>query len=396
MATADSRLAALSEAGRPVAAVPRVALVHDWLTGMRGGERCLEVFCELFPDAPLFTLLHVPGSVSPVIERRRIVTSFVQHLPAAATRYRHYLPLFPAAIRGLSLAGHDLVISLSHCAAKAVRVPSGALHLCYCFTPMRYVWDLEADYARDGGRLTRLALPPLAAVLRRWDRHTEGVDEFVAISDHIADRVRRVYGRPSEVIHPPVDVARFRIAETIGDYYLVVSALVPYKRVDLAIVAAERLGRRLLVVGSGPEEARLRALAGPRVSFLGWRPDAEVAELYARCRAVVFPSMEDYGIVPLEAAAAGRPTIALGRGGALETMVGLDAAGPEPPTAVFFAEPTAEAVAAAMITFETAAARFDPPALRARATRFDRPRFARRVREFVENRWGAFAGRRAC
>lgn len=398
MATTDSRVATLSEGGRhqPPAAGPRVALVHDWLTGMRGGERCLEVFCELFPDAPVFTLLHVPGSVSPVIERHRIVASFVQSLPSAATRYRHYLPLFPAAVRGLSLTGHDLVISLSHCVAKAVRVPTGALHLCYCFTPMRYVWDLEADYARDAGWLTRLALPPLAAALRRWDQRTDGVHEFVAISRHIADRIRRVYGRPAEVIHPPVDVARFRLAETLDDYYLVVSALVPYKRVDLAVAAAGRLGRRLLVVGTGPEEARLRAMASPTVSFLGWRPDAEVAELYARCRAVLFPSVEDYGIVPLEAAAAGRPTIALARGGALETMVELDAAGPEPPTAVLFAEPTVDALAAAMTTFEAAADRFDPRALRARAARFDRPRFAQRVREWVDDRWSAFAARRAC
>jgi glycosyltransferase involved in cell wall biosynthesis len=374
---------------------PRVALVHDWLTGMRGGERCLEVFCELFPEAPLFTLLHVPGSVSATIERRRIVTSFVQRLPGAAHRYRRYLPLFPAAVRGLALGGYDLVISLSHCAAKAVRVPRGALHLCYCFTPMRYVWDLEEDYARGAGWLTRAALPPLAAALRRWDRRTGGVHAFVAISHHIADRIRRVYGREAEVIHPPVDVARFRPAETLDDYYLVVSALVPYKRVDLAVAAANRLGRRLLVVGTGPEEARLRALAGPGVTFLGWRPDAEVAGLYARCRAVLFPAVEDYGIVPLEAAAAGRPTVALARGGALETMVGLDD-GREPPTAVFFAEPTVESLAAAIRVFETAAHRFEAEALRARAARFDRPIFAERVREWVERRWGAFATGAAC
>jgi glycosyltransferase involved in cell wall biosynthesis len=398
LATAPFDAFALSEGGArtPPVARPRVALVHDWLTGMRGGERCLEVFCELFPSAPLFTLLHVPGSVSPVIERRRIVTSFVQRLPAAATRYRHYLPLFPAAVRALPLAGYDLVISLSHCVAKAVRVPAGALHLCYCFTPMRYVWDLEDDYARDAGWLTRVALPPLAAALRRWDRrHVDGVDEFVAISHHIADRIRRVYGRPAEVIHPPVEAARFRIAEAVDDYYLVVSALVPYKRVDLAVAAARRLGRRLLVVGSGPEEPRLRAMAGAGVTFLGWRPDAEVAELYARCRAVLFPSVEDYGIVPLEAAAAGRPTIALGQGGALETMIGLgDQAGP--PTAVFFAEPSVEALAGAITAFEAAADRFDPHALRARALRFDRPRFARRLREYVDDRWSRFRARAAC
>jgi glycosyltransferase involved in cell wall biosynthesis len=397
LATAPPRALTLTGSGvrpAPVTA-PRVALVHDWLTGMRGGERCLEVFCELFPEAPVFTLLHVPGSVSPLIERRRIVTSFVQRLPAAATRYRHYLPLFPAAVRGLSLRGYDLILSLSHCAAKAVRVPPGALHLCYCFTPMRYVWDLEEDYARGAGWLTRLALPPVATALRRWDRRTGGVDAFVAISHHIAARIRRVYGREAEVIHPPVDLGRFRITEAIDDYYLVVSALVPYKRVDLAVAAATRLGRRLLVVGTGPEEARLRGLAGPGVTFLGWRPDAEVAALYARCRAVLFPAVEDFGIVPLEAAAAGRPTIALARGGVLETMIGLGA-GAEPPTAVFFEEPTVEALAGAITTFEASAGRFDPLALRARAAGFDRSRFARRLREYVTERWSHFAAGRPC
>jgi len=373
-----------------------VALVHDWLTGMRGGERCLEVACELFPDAPLYTLLHVPGSVSPVIERRRIVTSFVQRLPAAPARYRSYLPVFPAAVRGLDLSGHDLVISMSHCVAKAVRRPAGALHLSYCFSPMRYVWDLYDDYfGRRATALRRWLMPPVAAALRAWDRRTDGVDAFVAISDHIADRIRRVYGRNADVIHPPVDVARFRPASTVDDFYLVVSALVPYKRVDLAIAAAGRLGRRLLVVGTGPEERRLRAQAGPGVEFLGWRPDAEVAELYARCQAVLFPAVEDYGIVPLEAAAAGRPTIALAQGGALETMVGLDDPSAAP-TAVFFHEQTERALADAMLRCEAAAGRFDPAALRARAARFDRPVFRERLRTFVESRWLEFCERRAC
>ncbi|OGL09742.1 MAG: glycosyl transferase family 1 [Candidatus Rokubacteria bacterium RIFCSPLOWO2_02_FULL_73_56] len=372
---------------------PRVALVHDWLTGMRGGERCLEVACELFPEAPLYTLLWVPGSVSPLIERRRIVTSFVGRLPRAATRYRAYLPLFPAAIRRLDLGGHDLILSLSHCVAKGVRTPPGALHLCYCFTPMRYVWDLYDDYfGARAGLATRLLMPPVAAALRRWDRRTAGVHRFAAISQHIAERIRRVYGRAADVLHPPVDVQRFRLAEAPGDFYLVVSALAPYKRVDLAVGAANRLGRRLLVVGTGPEERRLRRLAGPTVELLGWRPDPEVAELYARCRAVLFPSHEDYGIVPLEAAAAGRPTIALARGGALETMVGLDA-GDEPPTAVFFAEQTVEALAGAIGRFEAAEGRFEPKALRARAERFDRPAFKARLEAWIAR---AVAQGRAC
>src|SRR5262245_39238754 len=214
---------------------PRVALVHDWLTGMRGGERCLEVFCELFPDADLFTLLHVPGSVTPVIERRRVVASFIQRLPGAASRYRTYLPLYPAAIGRFDLRGYDLILSSSHAVAKGIRCAPGTPHVCYCFTPMRYVWDLYEDYfGRRAPALTRALMPPVAAWLRRWDRRTASdVDHFVAISRFIADRIRRVYGRESDVIHPPVDVSRFRIEDSAEDFYLVVSALTPYKRVDL-------------------------------------------------------------------------------------------------------------------------------------------------------------------
>jgi glycosyltransferase involved in cell wall biosynthesis len=363
---------------------------------MRGGERCLEVFCELFPDAPLFTLLHVPGTMTPVIERRRIVTSFIQSLPSAPTAYRRYLPLFPAAVLGLDVRGYDLVVSLSHCVAKSVRVAPGALHVSYCFTPMRYVWDLYDDYfGPRAGRLTRAIMPPVAAALRRFDRRTDGVDHFVAISGHIADRIRRVYGRSADVIHPPVSTERFTVADDAGEFYLVVSALVPYKRVDLAVAAANRLQRRLLVVGAGPEERRLRALAGPTVEFLGWRSDPEVARLFTRCRAVLFPSVEDYGIVPLEAAAAGRPTIALARGGVLETMIGLDDP-VERPTAVFFGEQTVDAMVAAMRTFEAAESRFDPRALRARAEMFDRTRFKERVSDYMAARWAEFAANRAC
>jgi glycosyltransferase involved in cell wall biosynthesis len=396
LATAHHVDGVVAAAARPGGRL-RVALVHDWLTGMRGGERCLEVVCELYPDAPLYTLLHVPGSVSPVIESRRIVTSFVGRLPDAARRYQRYLPLFPAAARSFDLSGYDLVISLSHCVAKAVRRPEGALHVCYCFTPMRYVWDLYDDYTAGGGLATRVLGPPLAAALRRWDRRTRGVDHFVAISDHIADRIRRVYGRESDVIHPPVDVARFTPRDRVEDFYLVVSALTPYKRVDLAVAAATRLGRRLVVVGTGSEDARLRAMAGPTVTFLGFRPDDEVADLYARCRAVLFTAVEDFGIVPLEAAAAGRPTIALGRGGVLDTMVplGADGSGGEP-TAWFFDAQTVDALAAAITGFEASEDRFDPKALRRRAERFDRPVFKERVRQYVERRCEEFEARRAC
>ncbi len=374
----------------------RVALVHDWLTGMRGGERCLEVLCELFPDAPLFTLLHVPGTVTPTIERRRIVTSFVQRLPRAAARYRYYLPAFPLAISRFDLSGYDLVLSMSHCVAKGVRVLPGALHLCYCFSPMRYVWDLSDDYFGPGhGMVARVLGPPVAAALRRWDRKTAGVHRFVAISQHIAARIRRAYDRPADVIYPPVDVQRFAIAEAADDYYLVVSALVPYKRIDLAIGAANRLGRRLVVVGTGPEHSRLRALAGPTVTFLGWRPDDEIAELYARCRALIFPAVEDFGITPLEAAASGRPTIALAQGGALETMVGLDASDASP-TAVFFAEQTVDSLSDAISRFESAETRFDGKALRERAEAFDRPMFKQKLGDYIAARWSEFRAGATC
>jgi glycosyltransferase involved in cell wall biosynthesis len=358
---------------------------------MRGGERCLEVFCELFPDADLFTLLHVPGSVSPVIERRRIVTSFVQRLPRAAERYRYYLPLFPAAMRAFDFSAYDLVLSSSHAVAKAARPRPGATHVSYCFTPMRYIWDLYDDYfGAHAPRAARLAMPAVAAALRRWDRRTSvRVDRFVAISRFVADRIRRVWGRRADVIYPPVDVGRFTIADDgPGDYDLVVSALVPYKRVDLAVAAATRMKRRLLVVGSGPEARRLAAMAGPTVELLGWRADAEVAQLYARCRALLFPAMEDFGIVPLEAMAAGRPVVAYGVGGATETVVGLDTPGDAPATGVFFREQTVEALMAALMTLERNAHRFEPKALRARAEAFDRPLFRDRIAAYVKDAVG--------
>ena len=372
----------------------RVAIVHDWLTGMRGGEKCLEVFCEIFPAADLFTLVHVPGSVSPAIEGHRVTASFLQRVPGIERRYRHLLPLMPAAVRALPLDGYDFILSSSHCVAKAARGGPEAYHLCYCYTPMRYAWSAYEEYF-GGGRLkglSRWIVPPVMKALRRWDAETSaGVDEFIAISRTVAERIRRCYGREAEVIYPPVDTGLYRPSAERGDYYLLVSAFAPYKRVDLAVEAFSRLGRPLKVVGTGQDFERVRALGGPNVEFLGWRDDRELARLYAGCRAFIFPGEEDFGITPLEAQASGRPVIAYGAGGALETVVGLN---PEEvafppgfrppegaaPTGLFFARQDPEALAQAVLRFEAEEAKFRPEAARRQALRFGRERFREEAR----------------
>ncbi|MGD8898138.1 MAG: glycosyltransferase [Acidobacteriota bacterium] len=346
---------------------------------MRGGEKVLLSLARLFPDAPIFTLLHVGGSVDPELEAREIRTSFVQRLPASARRYRHYLPLFPIAAERFDLSGFDLVLSSSHCVAKGVRPAPGALHLCYCHTPMRYVWDRYDDYFGPGrlGLLGRLVIPAAAAGLRGWDAASAGrVDRFAANSAYVADRIRRYYGRNAEVIPPPVDTDRFTPGpDRTGTYDLVVSALAPYKRLELALEAYRDTGWPLRIVGTGPEEARLRALAPPEVSFLGWVEDSELRELYQGCRAVLMPGVEDFGIVPLEAMACGRPAIVYGKGGGPESVQ----AGR---TGVVFSEPSVAAVRAALSTLSSTP--FDRLTLRARAEAHRREVFETRIRRFVE------------
>ena len=346
---------------------------------MRGGEKVLLSLLRLFPDAPIFTLLHVRGKMAPEIEAREIRTSFVQRLPAVATRYRHYLPLFPAAAESLDLRGFDLVVSSSHCAAKGVRPAPGALHLCYCHTPMRYVWDRYDDYFGPGraSPLARLLIRPIAARLRAWDVRTAArVDRFAANSAYVAGRIRRYYGRDSVVIPPPVDTDFFTPGEDRpGAYDLVVSALAPYKRLDLVLDAYRGTGLPLRIVGTGPESDRLRSLAPAGVTFLGHLPDEQLRDEYRGCRAVLMPGVEDAGIVPLEALACGRPAVVFGEGGGAETVE-------HGRTGLVFHEPTAQALRAAVSTLETTP--FDRLTLRARAEAYRREIFEGRLRAFVD------------
>jgi glycosyltransferase involved in cell wall biosynthesis len=355
----------------------RLALVHDWLTGMRGGEKCLEVLCQAFPDATLHTLIHRRGSVSPAIEALAIRTSPLQRVPGVFRHYRRLLPLMPLAARSWKPGAVDLVVSLSHCAAKAVRVPSGVPHVCYCFTPMRYAWQGRDAYL-DGWAdrpLRRALANQMLDRLRRWDRTTASrVTHFVAISETVRSRIAEYYGRESRVIPPPVDTSFYTPQAAVlprEDFYLCVGALVPYKRVEHAVTACSLSGRKLVVIGEGPQRSHLQRVAGPLVQFLGWQPDTVIRDHYRRCRALLFPGEEDFGIVPVEALACGAPVIALGQGGAAETV---DAA-----VGRTYDAPNAEALLEAIEEWEAAGCPADSRVARQRAEAYALPAFRDRL-----------------
>jgi glycosyltransferase involved in cell wall biosynthesis len=373
----------------------RVALVHDWLTGMRGGEYMLERLCRMFPDAPIYTLVWNRGSVSSAIESHPIHSSFLQQMPSVSRHYRWYLPLFPAAIERFRPAKFDAVISSSHAVAKGIPLPESTYHFSYVHTPMRYIWELESLYFPPG----RFPWPlegfvrSTCARLRRWDVATSRRPHtLVTNSRHVAARIARHWGREAEVVYGPADLARFAPGSGPRTYDLVVGAFAPNKRVDLAIEACRRRARRLIVVGAGQEVRRLRPLAGPRTEFLGWVDNAEVARLYAGARALLFPGEEDMGLVPIEAMASGCPVAAFGRGGAVET-VGRGASAEalarvaeggvaEVPGGVLFGEQTVEGVVAALERLEGIA--FEPERLRAQAEPFSAGAFDARVRSAFE------------
>jgi glycosyltransferase involved in cell wall biosynthesis len=366
----------------------RVALVHDWLTGMRGGEKVLEILCELFPDATLYTLLHKKGSVSETVSRMEIKTSFIQNLPFSGNHYHKYLPLFPTAIEQFDLTQYDLVISSSHCVAKGVITSPETCHVCYCHTPMRYAWEMYYTYFSKNNinPLLRWSIPFFMNYLRSWDeRSSDRVDRFVANSQNVRRRIQKHYRRDAVVIYPPVDTENFGLGAKEGEYYLVVSALVPYKRVDLAVSAFSELNLPLLVIGEGAERKKLERIAAKNVRFLKWQPHSELRRYYAECKALIFPGEEDFGIVPVEAQACGKPIIAFGKGGATESVVGaypgqeINASF----SGVFFRHQSKEALVEAVRRFESA--EFDPEKIRDNALRFDTRVFKENIGEFIQS-----------
>ena len=362
----------------------RAAIVHYWLVNRRGGEKVLEALCRLLPDADIFTLFCDPASLSPELRRRRIVTSF---LNPARRAYRSLLPLMPMALESFDLRGYDLVVSSESGPAKGVIPPSTARHVCYCHTPMRYLWDLYPAYRNEwtASWWKRAAMTPLSHYLRLWDYASAArVDDFVANSENVRRRIRKTYRREAQVVNPPVPVDLF-YARPGEDYYLIVSELVPYKRVDLAVRLCARTGRRLRIAGDGPEFRTLKRIGGSTVEFLGRVSDAELRDQYARCRAFLMPGEEDFGMTAVEALASGKPVIAFARGGALETV--------PPFGGVFFDRQTEESLAAALARFEQSEAGFESGDLQAWARQFSEEEFAAKMSKILFS--GAFTGRRA-
>jgi glycosyltransferase involved in cell wall biosynthesis len=368
----------LYKGGIPVQTGPglvKTAILHYWLVNDRGGEKVLAELIKLYPDADLFTHVYDPQAMPEEIRRRPVRTTFIQKLPFAKKLYQSYLPLMPWALRRLDLSGYDLIISSESGPAKGICKPPGAKHICYCHTPMRYLWDMSDDYFRNASLLKKTGMRLCLPWLRKWDLWSATqVDHFIANSQFVADRIKRIYGRDATVIHPPVDTEHFlKLKRDPQDFYLFFGQLTAYKRAGLAVEAFAELGKKLIVAGAG-RIAGVSPAAPSCIEFPGKISDEKRDELYSQARALIFPGVEDFGIIPVEAQAAGCPVIAFGAGGALETVI-------DGKTGLFFNEPTVGSLCAAVESFqclETSEA-----ACRENAARFSKNRFAEQVRAFL-------------
>jgi glycosyltransferase involved in cell wall biosynthesis len=355
----------------------RVAIVHYWLLKMRGGEKVVESLCRMLPDADIFTLFYDPSQVSSTIRERKVTTSFLNGM---RKHYRSLLPLMPMALENFDLRGYDVVISSESGPAKGVLVPSATRHVCYCHSPMRYLWELYPAYLHDWTRssLKRALMAPISSYLRMWDFASAArVDSFVANSENVRRRIWRTYRREAEVIYPPVAVEKFYYKQP-DDYFLIISELVAYKRVDTAVKAFTAAGRPLRIVGTGPEYPSLRRIAGNNIEFCGWVPDEQLRELYSRCRALIFPGVEDFGIAAVEALASGKPVIAVREGGVIESVPA-----PEPLGGVFYCEADEAHLLRALDEFEKLEWRVQAADLQQYANRFRESEFHRRMQAIL-------------
>ncbi len=366
----------------------KLALVHDWLNQIGGAEDVLDTLVRLYPNTPLYTSIYAPELMPAHYREWDIRTLWIDRLPGIHQHHQPYLPFYPPAWSGLNLSEYDVVLSNKSGFCHGFQHDDKTLHICYCLAPTRYVWQLDSYIAREGlGGAVQIALRPLIAALRRWDyAAAQRVGHFIAISSEIQKRIREYYGRESVIIYPPVDTSRFQPSAQVEDYYLVVSRLIPYKRIDLAVQAATRLGVRLKIGGKGRDMERLKAMAGSTVEFLGYVPDDELPGLMAGCKAFLFPGLEDFGITPVQAQACGRPVIAFGGGGALDTVIPGQ-------TGELFNAMTVESLMNVMQGFD--AGRYDSTAIRAHALQFDTSVFNRQISDFVAHSWAAFQEKRA-
>ena len=367
----------------------KVAIVHDWLVTYAGAEGVLEQLLNIFPEADLYSIVDfLPENNRNFIKNKKVTTSFIQKLPKAKTKYRNYLPLMPLAIEQFDLRGYDLIISSSHCVAKGVITGPDQKHICICYTPVRYAWDLQGQYLKESGLTKGLKGWLAKAILhyiRLWDLRTvNGVDEFIAISDYIKRRIWKTYRRESMVIYPPVDVESFEFYDKKEDFYLTASRMVPYKKMDLIVEAFSKMpDKKLIVIGDGPDFKKIKAKAGKNVTLLGYQPFEVLKEHMQKAQAFIFAAEEDFGITPVEAQACGTSVIAYGKGGALETIVGIDKVNP---TGVFFKEQTVESICKAVVKFEEVKNKINPKICKANAERFSNERFLREIKEVINTK----------